>query len=195
MRRAVILSVLAAGLAAGCSTGDGGPVGAAVTTPPASATAATSPAAGGAAPAATGTAAPPASGSAPPPVEDPGGTAAAGPAAAYAALVREWRSARAGFVTAVSAGRPPSAREQNALAARFLAAQRRFDTALRSYDWPGPARPAVRRLRAENGVQQRFIRGMTEAGTPAEFTARLAAYGVGAAREDAAVAAVTAALD
>lgn len=180
---------LAAGLAAGCGDGGGGPVELAVTTPPASATAGSSSASGSTVP-------PPASATAtPPPVEDPGGTGTAGPAATYAALVREWQSARGQFFAALSAGRALPVEQENALAARFLAGQRRFATALRSYPWPAPARPAVRRLQAENAIQQRYITAMAEAGTAGEFTGRLADYGVGTPAENRAVAAVTAALN
>jgi hypothetical protein len=128
---------------------------------------------------------------------DPGGTdpGGAGPVQAYAGMVRDWQSARAEFFAAVSAGRPLTVRDQNLLAVRFLAAQRRFGAALRSYPWPAPAAPAVRRLRAENGVQEHFIAGLTTAATAAEFTSGLAAYGVGTAAENRAVAAVTTGLN
>jgi hypothetical protein len=195
MRRPGVLLALIAGVAAGCGGDDGGgPVDLAVTTPPASATVAASPPATPAAtPAATPTAVP-GTGTAPPPVEDPGGTGAAGPAAAYAALVRQWQAARSAFFAEVSGGRPLTVAQQRALAAEFLAAQRTFGTALRTYPWPVGARPPVSRLRAENAVQQRFLAGMAKAATKAEFAGGLASYGVGTAAENAAVAAVTVAL-
>jgi hypothetical protein len=157
-----------------------------VTTPPASATA------GGTVPARP-TATQPASTQAPA-TPGPPPTAAAGPLAAYQALAADWQLARSRFFTAVSDGRARTPAEQRALAAAYLAGQRRLAAGLRGTEWPPAAAPAVRALLAVNAHQQAHVAAMARAPSAAAFTGRLADYGVGAARENAAVAAVARAL-
>lgn len=176
--------VLLALLPAGACQRDSPAVQLAVTTPPPSATAG-------------GTAAqPPAVTSAPTtaaPAPDPTGSGT-GPRAAYQALAAGWQQARSRFVTAVSDGRRRTPAEQRALAAAYLAAQRRLDAGLRGTDWPAPALPAVRALLAVNTRQQAPVAAMGRAQSASAFTARFADWGVGAAAENAAVAAVGRAL-
>lgn len=154
----------------------------AVTTPPPSATAG-------------GTAAPPSapdpSATSAPAAPVPAGT---GPRTAYQALAADWQRARSGFVAAVSDGRRRTPAEQRALAAAYLAAQLRLDAGLRGTDWPAPAVPAVRALLAVNTRQRAPVAAMARAQSASAFTARFADWGVGAAAEDAAVAAVGRAL-
>jgi hypothetical protein len=114
---------------------------------------------------------------------------AATPLAAYEALVADWQRARSAFFAGVSSGRRSLA-AQHALAAAFLAGQRRFAAGLRSGRWPVAARPAVRALLAVNARQEAHLAAMATAPGPGAFTGRLADYGVGAAAENRAVAAV-----
>lgn len=181
-----------AALAAGCTSAGDDPSPIGVTTPPPSATVGPTGTAAPTGTAPTGTAAPTA---------EPTGTAAptpeptaSGPRAAYATLARRWQTARSRFFTAVTDGRPRTVAQQRALAAAYLSASRRFAAGLRSTAWPARARPAVRDLLAANAAQQVPLAAMARAASSGAFTGRLADYGVGAARENRAVAAVARAL-
>jgi hypothetical protein len=116
------------------------------------------------------------------------------PLETYGALVSDWQRARSAFFTAVASGERLTLGEEHRLARGYLAALRRLAGGLRSTAWPAVARPAVRELLAANAQQQRHLMAMAQAGSPFAFTQRLADYGVDAARENRAVAAVTRAL-
>lgn len=183
----VALLGAAAVLAAGCERGDGGGPAVGVTTPPPSATVGPT----------GGTGTPPAKGPppTPPPATPPAATPPAGtPLGTYEGLVTGWQGARSAFFTAVSDGRRRTLAQQRALAAAYLAGSRRFAAGLAATRWPAAAVPAVRRLRAVNAEQQSRLAAMSTAPSAGAFTARLADYGTGAARENAAVAAVRVAL-
>jgi len=149
-----------------------------VTTLPPSATTggpATAPTSGPPAPTAT-------SASVPPP--------AGGPLMAYRSLAGDWRRSRSRFFAAVSDGRRRTPAQQHALAAAYLAGLRRFAAGLRTGSWPASAGPVVRGLLAANARQQTRLVAMTRTPGPSAFAARLADYGVDAALENRAVAAV-----
>ena len=116
------------------------------------------------------------------------------PLPAYQALAADWQQARSRFFTEIGSGRPRTVAQQHALAARYLAALRRFAAGVRARTWPRAARPAVAELLAANAQQQSHLVAMTRAPGPSAFTERLADYGVDAARETRAVAAVERAL-
>lgn len=99
------------------------------------------------------------------------------------------------FFAAVSDGSARPVAQQRALAAAFLAAQRRFASELTAYAWPVGARPAVTVLLRQNAAQQGPLAAMAGAGSAAEFTGRLADHGVGAGPENRALAAVSTALN
>ena len=181
MRRALAFLLGAAALAAGCQRSDDPPVNLPVTTPPQSATVGT-------------TTSVPAKGAPPPPPPPATGVPADTPAAAYQRLAGDWQAARSAFFTALSDGRRRTPAQQHALAAAYLAGSRRFAAGLRGIRWPVRAQPAVRELLAVNAAQQAHLRAMTTAPSAGAFTGRLADYGVGAARENTAVAAVRVAL-
>jgi hypothetical protein len=189
VRRTVATILLGvAALAAGCTGASDDPAPLGVTTPPPSATVgptgASTPATPARTPAPTAT-----------PSANPTATpTASGPQAAYATLAATWQVARSRFFTAVSDGRPRTVAQQRALAATYLSASRRFATGLRAGTWPARARPAVRDLLAANAAQQVPLRAMATAASSGAFTGHLADYGVGAARENRAVAAVAQAL-
>jgi hypothetical protein len=117
-----------------------------------------------------------------------------GPAETYQALAADWQRARSRFFGTISSGRPLTLARQRATAAEYLAALRRFATGVRAHRWPPAARAAVAELLAANAQQQSHLVAMTRAASPFAFTSRLADYGVDAARENRAVAAVTRAL-
>jgi hypothetical protein len=189
----------AAALAAGCQGSDE-PVELAVSTPPASATEGTtttaSPAKGQppTGSPAKGQPAPGSPATGPPPTLPASSPAADTPVAAYQDLVTGWQGARSAFFAALSDGRRRTTAQQHALAAAYLAGSRRFAAGLRVTPWPVPARAAVRELLAANAAQQATLVAMTTAPSAGAFTGRLADYGVGVARENAAVAAVWTAL-
>ena len=176
----VVVLLGAAALAAGCTSAGDDPAPLGVTTPPASATA--GPTAAPPAPAPTTTKAP-----APAPT-------ASGPQETYAALAADWQVARSRFFAAVSDGRQRTVAQQRALAAAYLAASRAFAAGLRKTAWPASARAQVRELLAANAAQQTRLEAMSTAASAGAFTGHLADYGVGAARENRALAAVATAL-
>ena len=112
----------------------------------------------------------------------------------YRALVSDWQRARSAFFTAVTSGERLTLGEEHGLAHGYLAASRRLAAGLRSTAWPATAQPAIRELLAANAEQQRHLVAMARAPSPFAFTQRLADYGVGTARENRAIAAVTRAL-
>jgi len=183
VRRAVAVLLGAAALAAGCTSAADDPAPVGVTTPPPSATVGP-----------TGTGASTRPEPAPTPTATPARTPS-GPQEAYASLAAGWQTARSRFFTAVSDGRRRPVAEQRALAAAYLSASRRFATGLRVTAWPARARNAVRELLAANAAQQVPLKAMSTAASSGAFTGHLADYGVGAARENRAVAAVARALD
>jgi hypothetical protein len=188
VRRTVAVLLGAAALAAGCSSADDDPAPVGVTTPPASATVGPTGSAASSGPAAPTTPAP-----APTRTAAPSATPS-GPQQAYASLAADWQIARSRFFTAVSDGKRRTVAQQRALATPFLAASRTFATGLRRASWPAKAQPAVRELLAANAAQQTRLQAMTTAASSGAFTGHLADYGVGAARENRAVAAVARAL-
>lgn len=185
MRRALaVLLAAVALLAAGCQD-DPAPTDLAVTTPPASATAGVTPTATGA----PSTVAPP-----PPPPPTATSVPVDTPLGTYENLVAGWQAARSAFFAAVSDGRRRTVAQQRALAVAYLTGSRRFAAGLRATRWPAAAQPAVRDLLAANAAQQSHLVAMATAPSAGAFTGRLADYGVGAARENAAVAAARGAL-
>jgi hypothetical protein len=113
---------------------------------------------------------------------------------AYETLSADWQRARSVFFAAVTDGRPRSLPQQRALAAAYLRGMRAFATGLRSRRWPPATAGPVAALLAANAAQQAPVAAMAAAGSVPAFTAALADYGVGAQRENAAVAAVQRAL-
>ena len=128
------------------------------------------------------------------PADTAAGMTPAPPRERYRALVSDWQRARSAFFAAVTSGERLTLGEEHGLAHGYLAASRRLAAGLRSTAWPAPAQPAIRELLAANAEQQRHLVAMAQAPSPFVFTQRLADYGVGAARENRAVTAVTRAL-
>jgi hypothetical protein len=113
---------------------------------------------------------------------------------AYETLSGDWQGARSVFFGAVTDGRPRALPAQRALAAAYLRGLRAFAAGVRARAWPPAAAGVVGELLAANAAQQARVASMAAAGSVPAFTAGLAAYGVGAQRENAAVAAVQRAL-
>jgi hypothetical protein len=113
---------------------------------------------------------------------------------AYETLSADWQRSRSVFFGAVTDGRARALPAQRALAAAYLRGMRAFGAGLGARSWPPVAAGPVAALLAANAAQQRNVAAMATAGSAPGFTAALAAYGVGAQRENTAVAAVQRAL-
>jgi hypothetical protein len=108
----------------------------------------------------------------------------------YETLSGDWQGARSAFFGAVTDGKPRDLPAQRALAAAYLRGLRAFAAGMQARAWPPAANGHIAELLAANAGQQVHVAAMATAGSVPAFTAALAAYGVGAQRENTAVAAV-----
>jgi hypothetical protein len=112
----------------------------------------------------------------------------------YETLSGDWQVARSAFFGAVTDGQRRDLPAQRALAAAYLRGLRAFAAGMQARAWPPSANGHIAELLAANAAQQVHVAAMATAGSVSAFAGALAAYGVGAQRENAAVAAVQTAL-